>query len=73
MPTVRGFGSALLKAVEGILDAAIGIITDGFIVDTEEEDEARTPGSIAVPRVRIMIDFRRIKKHREDREILELL
>lgn len=69
-------GTALEIATEGFTDARMGIATDGFIVEITEEEVIVTPGKGFITqgqRIRMVIDWRRIKKRREDLEILELL
>jgi hypothetical protein len=70
------FGTPLDILVEGLLDKALGVITDGFLIEVDEEEPVPSPpgGSMPIlPRRVIIVDWRRRKRRREDDEILELL
>ncbi len=70
-----GFGSPLDLLTEGLIDAVIGIITDGFL--TEEDEVAPVvPGVSGGGRPRrtfVLFDIKRIRKVRDDRDLLELI
>lgn len=71
-----GFGSPLDLLTEGLLDAVIGIITDGFLVEEEEEEIVPQPplgGSIPPPPRFIFFDIKRIRRVRDDRDLIELI
>ena len=75
MPVI--FGTPLDILLEGILDKALGVITDGFLIEVDEEEPVPAPspgGPMAFPPRRIiLIDWRRRKMRREDEEIISLL
>ncbi len=76
MPFRKGTPTEI--ATEGFTDAQMGIASDGFIVDVTEEEVIVAPGGghgfiSPAKRVKVIIDWRRIKRRREDLEILELL
>ena len=70
-----GFGSPLDLLTEGLIDAVIGIITDGFLTEEDEEVVPVPPrgGSIPPPPRFIFFDIKRIRRLRDDRDLIELL
>ena len=78
-------GTPLHIALQGFLDATIGVATQGFIVDEEEEAPPGPPGPPGPPTGRpppfggtrprrfVVVGIRRFRQRRDDQDLLEMV